>query len=124
MEMKGSLSRITAPWTRLCIAMAICQGSLCTDTSETSTLLRQRRLPVAQSRVVGGREVPVGKFSFFGFWYGGNCGATLVHTDMFLTAAHVSFTSCTTKRIWYQLVHHHSNHLSFHPSVCLVDDRQ
>jgi Trypsin len=90
MDIKGSPSRVGSQWTRICIALAICQSSLGTDMNDTSQLRRHRQLPVVQSRIVGGREVPVGKFSFFAFWYGAKCGATLVHTDVFLTAAHVS----------------------------------
>lgn len=39
-------------------------------------------------RIVGGSEAKVGKYPFFGFWYGGECGCTLIHKDVFLTAAH------------------------------------
>lgn len=39
-------------------------------------------------RIVGGTEVPSNKYPFFGFWYGGDCGCTLIHKDIFITAAH------------------------------------
>ena len=87
MKMRGCFQRPRPQWTLLFIVLGICQ-SLCIEAS--SSLRRQRRLSVVQSRVVGGKEAAVGKFPFFGFWYGGDCGATLVNTDMFLTAAHVS----------------------------------
>ena len=48
---------------------------------------RQQRRQV-KSRIVGGSEVSIGKYPFFGFWYGGDCGGTLIHEDTFLTAAH------------------------------------
>ena len=46
---------------------------------------QQRHL---RSRIVGGTDVVAGQYPFFGFWYGGDCGATLIHDDVFLTAAH------------------------------------
>ena len=49
---------------------------------------RRRRRRHLRSRVVGGTSVEIGRYPFFGFWYGGDCGATLIHDDLFLTAAH------------------------------------
>ena len=49
---------------------------------------QQQKRRQLRSRVVGGTDVTIGKYPFFGFWYGGDCGATLIHEDLFLTAAH------------------------------------
>jgi len=59
----------------------------------------RRHLPVASPRIVGGKPVvEMGKYPYFGFWYGGDCGCTLIHPDIFLTAAHctVLATSLST----------------------------
>ena len=40
-------------------------------------------------RIVGGQDVPIGTYNFFASW-DGSCGATVIHDDILLTAAHVS----------------------------------
>ncbi|CAB9523400.1 Vitamin K-dependent protein C (Fragment) [Seminavis robusta] len=87
--------RIRAQWTALIVIILAlvqqqCHAMQGNDTTvadgPTFTARSRRRLP--SSRIVGGNEVKVGTYPFFGFWYGGDCGTTLVHRDMFLTAAH------------------------------------
>jgi len=39
-----------------------------------------------QSRIIGGNEAPAGKYPFFVQWH--SCGASLIHGDILLTAAH------------------------------------
>ena len=41
------------------------------------------------ARIVGGQNVPIGTYNFFASW-DGSCGATVIHDDILLTAAHVS----------------------------------
>jgi Trypsin len=43
------------------------------------------------ARVVGGIDTYPGQYRFFTSWDGG-CGASLIHEDMLLTAAHVSYS--------------------------------
>ena len=42
-----------------------------------------------QPRIVGGQDATFGEYPFFTSW-GTSCGATLIHDDILLTAAHVS----------------------------------
>mmetsp|Transcript_53148 Transcript_53148/g.129057 ORF Transcript_53148/g.129057 Transcript_53148/m.129057 type:complete len:375 (+) Transcript_53148:205-1329(+) len=39
------------------------------------------------TRIVGGEDVPFGNYGFFASW-DGSCGATVIHDDILLTAAH------------------------------------
>ena len=41
-------------------------------------------------RIVGGNDADPAEYQFFVAW-GSSCGATLIHDDILLTAAHVSF---------------------------------
>jgi secreted trypsin-like serine protease len=41
-------------------------------------------------RIVGGNDADPAEYQFFAAW-GSSCGATLIHDDILLTAAHVSF---------------------------------
>lgn len=43
------------------------------------------------SRIVGGNNVGPDAYGFFASW-DGSCGATVIHDDILLTAAHVSLT--------------------------------
>ena len=43
-----------------------------------------------ESRVVGGNNADLEEYPFFASW-GSSCGATLIHDDILLTAAHVSY---------------------------------
>lgn len=40
------------------------------------------------ARIVGGQDADVGEYSFFSSW-STSCGATVIHDDILLTAAHV-----------------------------------
>jgi hypothetical protein len=42
----------------------------------------------ATPRIVGGRDADAGEYSFFTSW-ASSCGATVIHDDILLTAAHV-----------------------------------
>ena len=44
------------------------------------------------SRIVGGMNTDPGEYPFFTAW-GSSCGATVIHDDILLTAAHVSSDS-------------------------------
>eukprot|EP00980_Cylindrotheca_fusiformis_P031118 scaffold25830_cov162-Cylindrotheca_fusiformis.AAC.19 len=60
--------------------------------ASSSSGLRKRRSLVGhrhspmQSRIIGGDEAPPGQYPFFVQWNG--CGASLIHEDIVLTAAH------------------------------------
>jgi hypothetical protein len=43
-----------------------------------------------ESRVVGGTDASPGQYKYFASWAGG-CGASLIHDDILLTAAHVRY---------------------------------
>jgi secreted trypsin-like serine protease len=58
-------------------------GNLTTSTLSYSSRLLQQK----QSRIVGGSAAPLGEYPSFAWWDQG-CGATLVHEDIALTAAH------------------------------------
>jgi hypothetical protein len=68
-------------------------------------------------RIVGGEDADPGEYSFFVSW-GGSCGATVIHDDILLTAAHV----CHEKKCYplhLSLSHTHAHfrfvvtHISF-----------
>jgi len=62
-------------------------ASLPHNATTTAATAPQRNLRVTP-RIVGGTQVPTGDYPFFGFWWGENCGCTLIHESVFLTAAH------------------------------------
>jgi len=52
---------------------------------------KKRQKPVKkhwafQSRIIGGNDAPAGRYPFFVQWHG--CGASLIHDDIILSAAH------------------------------------
>jgi hypothetical protein len=61
----------------------------------TVMLSQQKQQGVAEAtnepdtRIVGGQDVAPDKYGFFANW-DGSCGATVIHDDILLTAAHVS----------------------------------
>ena len=50
-----------------------------------------------QPRIVGGKDADFNEYPFFASW-GKSCGATLIHDDILLTAAHVSRDNTNKKR--------------------------
>ena len=44
-----------------------------------------------KGRIVGGQNADFNEYPFYTSW-GRSCGATLIHDDFLLTAAHVSFS--------------------------------
>lgn len=44
---------------------------------------------IPEGRIVGGQDADFDEYPFFTSW-GKSCGATLIHDDILLTAAHVS----------------------------------
>ena len=61
-----------------------------TDTahSSSSSSKNQRKLLRPRPRVIGGTDVAAGEYPFFAYWDLQGCGATLVASDMLLSAAH------------------------------------
>ena len=83
MKSRYSLSRIfssTHTTTTVLLLLTICCqfASLVTADDEP------------ESRVVGGSNADLNEYPFFTSW-GSSCGATLIHDDILLTAAHVSY---------------------------------
>jgi hypothetical protein len=52
---------------------------------KTRSLTHRQHIPM-ESRIIGGSEAPAGQYPFFVQWIG--CGASLIHDDIILTAAH------------------------------------
>lgn len=84
-------SRIARPSGALLLCLLFltqhCSGSpsLRNATINSHPTDNQRQL---KPRIVGGKDAKVGTYPFFGFWYGGECGCTLISKEVFLTAAH------------------------------------
>ena len=53
-----------------------------------SSSLRGSRQDI-EARIVGGHDAQIGAYPFMAQWAG--CGASLIHPEFLLTAAHVSF---------------------------------
>jgi trypsin len=53
--------------------------------SKNKRFLGQQHIPI-QSRIIGGSEAPTDQYPWFVQWSG--CGASLIHTDIILSAAH------------------------------------
>ena len=49
---------------------------------------------IPEGRIVGGQNADFNEYPFFTSW-GKSCGATLIHDDILLTAAHVSHKKST-----------------------------
>jgi secreted trypsin-like serine protease len=52
--------------------------------------VRAYDFPEISPRIVGGRDATKGDYPFFARW-SKSCGATVIHDDILLTAAHVRF---------------------------------